>query len=184
MTALARKIVVDTATTEFATDVVAGLTATPKRLSPKYFYDGAGSALFEQITALPDYYPTRREIGILDEHAGDIADATESRRELLDELVAMGAELEQFDEPIGPSTDAPLRRPNLRQLKSSDEGVPHLIAPLDPLADFPVQRVVSMEYAEVAGTQRGEIVGTVPAESLLPYVHQRYDDLSVLGAST
>ena len=73
MTALARKIVIDTATTEFATDVVAGLTATPKRLSPKYFYDSAGSALFEQITKLPEYYPTRREIGILDEHAGDIA---------------------------------------------------------------------------------------------------------------
>ena len=73
MTVLARKIVVDTATTEFATDVVAGLTATPKRLSPKYFYDSAGSALFEQITELPEYYPTRREIGILNEHAGDIA---------------------------------------------------------------------------------------------------------------
>jgi L-histidine N-alpha-methyltransferase len=73
MTALARKIVIDTATTEFATDVVAGLTATPKRLLPKYFYDGAGSALFEQITELPEYYPTRREIGILEEHAGDIA---------------------------------------------------------------------------------------------------------------
>jgi len=73
MTALARKIVIDTATTEFATDVVAGLTATPKRLSPKYFYDSAGSALFEQITELPEYYPTRREIGILEEHADDIA---------------------------------------------------------------------------------------------------------------
>jgi len=73
MTALARKIVIDTATTEFATDVVAGLTATPKKLSPKYFYDSAGSALFEQITELPEYYPTRRELGILDEHAGDIA---------------------------------------------------------------------------------------------------------------
>jgi len=73
MTALARKIVIDTVTTEFATDVVAGLTATPKRLSPKYFYDSIGSALFERITELPEYYPTRREIGILNEHAGDIA---------------------------------------------------------------------------------------------------------------
>ena len=73
MTALARKIVVDTAATEFATDVVAGLTAARKRLSPKYFYDNAGSALFERITELPEYYPTRREIGILNEHAGDIA---------------------------------------------------------------------------------------------------------------
>jgi L-histidine N-alpha-methyltransferase len=73
MTALARKIVIDTATTEFATDVVAGLAATPKRLSPKYFYDSIGSALFERITELPEYYPTRTEIGILNEHAGDIA---------------------------------------------------------------------------------------------------------------
>jgi dimethylhistidine N-methyltransferase len=67
------KIVIDTATTEFAADAVAGLTATPKRLSPKYFYDAAGSALFERITELPEYYPTRREIGILNEHTGDIA---------------------------------------------------------------------------------------------------------------
>ena len=73
MTALARKIVIDTAATEFATDVVAGLTTTPKRLSPKYFYDSTGSALFERITELPEYYPTRREIGILNEHPGDIA---------------------------------------------------------------------------------------------------------------
>src|SRR4029079_9040281 len=72
VTALARKIVVDTAS-EFATDVIAGLTATPKRLSPKYFYDSKGSDLFEQITELPEYYPTRTEIGILNERAGDIA---------------------------------------------------------------------------------------------------------------
>jgi L-histidine Nalpha-methyltransferase len=74
MTALARNIEIDiNATSEFATDVLAGLTSTPKRLSPKYFYDNAGSALFERITELPEYYPTRREIGILNERAKDIA---------------------------------------------------------------------------------------------------------------
>jgi dimethylhistidine N-methyltransferase len=74
MTALARNIQLDTTMPgEFASDVVAGLTATPKRLSPKYFYDHAGSALFEKITELPEYYPTRREIDILNERAGDIA---------------------------------------------------------------------------------------------------------------
>ena len=57
-------------------------------------------------------------------------------------------------------------------------------APLDPVADFPVRRIVSFEYAELATTQRGEIVARVPAASLLPYVHQRYDDLSVLGAGS
>ena len=43
----------------FAADVVAGLSAKPKSLPPKYFYDLAGSALFDRITRLPEYYPTR-----------------------------------------------------------------------------------------------------------------------------
>lgn len=54
-------------------DVIAGLSAHPKRLPPKYFYDAAGSELFEQITQLPEYYPTRSEMEILGQHAGDIA---------------------------------------------------------------------------------------------------------------
>lgn len=54
-------------------DVIAGLSAHPKRLPPKYFYDAAGSDLFEQITQLPEYYPTRSEMEILDAHAADIA---------------------------------------------------------------------------------------------------------------
>jgi dimethylhistidine N-methyltransferase len=57
----------------FAADVLDGLTAKPKRLPPKYFYDLAGSALFERITQLPEYYPTRCEIAILRQHAPAIA---------------------------------------------------------------------------------------------------------------
>src|SRR5580700_3056436 len=54
-------------------DVRAGLTATPKTLPPKYFYDARGSDLFDQITRLPEYYPTRAETAILLRHAADIA---------------------------------------------------------------------------------------------------------------
>jgi dimethylhistidine N-methyltransferase len=57
----------------FARDVIEGLTARPKRLSPKYFYDETGSRLFEEITALPEYYPTRCELSILRAHAVDMA---------------------------------------------------------------------------------------------------------------
>ena len=57
----------------FAADVLAGLAADPKHLPPKYFYDRRGSELFERITTLPEYYPTRIEIGILEAHAGAIA---------------------------------------------------------------------------------------------------------------
>jgi L-histidine N-alpha-methyltransferase len=54
-------------------DAKAGLTATPKVLPPKWFYDAEGSALFEKITELPEYYPTRAERAILRSRAADIA---------------------------------------------------------------------------------------------------------------
>jgi acetoacetate decarboxylase len=54
-------------------------------------------------------------------------------------------------------------------------------SPVDPIADIPVLRMVSIELAQVATTQHGEVVERVPADWLLPFVHQRYDDLSVLG---
>ena len=57
----------------FAADVIAGLTAKPKRLPPKYFYDAVGSALFERITQLPEYYPTRCELALLRDNAPAIA---------------------------------------------------------------------------------------------------------------
>ncbi|ABE62458.1 conserved hypothetical protein [Nitrobacter hamburgensis X14] len=63
----------DETTPAFASDAIAGLTRQPKQLSPKYFYDAAGSELFEQITRLPEYYPTRAELGILRAHAAEIA---------------------------------------------------------------------------------------------------------------
>ena len=71
--ALAKAPRFDEQTSAFAGDVVAGLSQQPKRLSPKYFYDAAGSELFEQITLLPEYYPTRTELGILRDRAAEIA---------------------------------------------------------------------------------------------------------------
>jgi L-histidine Nalpha-methyltransferase len=54
-------------------DARAGLTATPKHLAPKWFYDARGSELFELITELPEYYPTRTERAILEQHVDEIA---------------------------------------------------------------------------------------------------------------
>jgi dimethylhistidine N-methyltransferase len=64
-TALAKAHRFDEQTLAFASDVIDGLSQHPKRLSPKYFYDATGSELFEQITLLPEYYPTRTELSIL-----------------------------------------------------------------------------------------------------------------------
>jgi dimethylhistidine N-methyltransferase/ergothioneine biosynthesis protein EgtC len=60
-------------------DALAGLSATPKSLPPKWFYDAQGSALFEKITELPEYYPTRAERSILGPRASSIASLTGAR---------------------------------------------------------------------------------------------------------
>src|ERR1700731_2670289 len=72
--ALAKTHRFDEPTTAFASDVIDDLSQHPKRLSPKYFYDATGSELFEQITVLPEYYPTRTELGILRDRGAEIAE--------------------------------------------------------------------------------------------------------------
>ncbi|MEU4240666.1 L-histidine N(alpha)-methyltransferase [Actinoplanes sp. NPDC026619] len=69
----------DDLTRTLKADVLAGLTADPKWLSPKWFYDARGSELFEQITELPEYYPTRTERQILTDRAAEIARHTRAR---------------------------------------------------------------------------------------------------------
>ncbi|MEY3523946.1 MAG: L-histidine N(alpha)-methyltransferase, partial [Pseudomonadota bacterium] len=63
----------DTERLHFMQDMQAALSHTPKSISPKYFYDQAGSALFDRICELPEYYPTRTELSILQTHAADMA---------------------------------------------------------------------------------------------------------------
>lgn len=60
-------------------DVRTGLTSAPKQLPPKWFYDSRGSELFEEITRLPEYYPTRTERAILTLRAPEIARITEAK---------------------------------------------------------------------------------------------------------
>ena len=67
-----------------AEDVRAGLTAAPKSLPPKYFYDEIGSDLFEQICATPEYYPTRVEYDLLEDVVDEVVDL--SRPEVIVEL--------------------------------------------------------------------------------------------------
>jgi L-histidine Nalpha-methyltransferase len=76
----------DASARALAADVRAGLGGTPKTLPPKWFYDDRGSELFDEITRLPEYYPTRTERSILVAHAGDVAELTKA-----DTLVELGS---------------------------------------------------------------------------------------------
>jgi dimethylhistidine N-methyltransferase len=83
MTALAHDSI-DPKDCTFAQDVITGLSQQPKRLSPKYFYDETGSKLFEQITLLPEYYPTRTELRILRDRGAEIAAAIPKNAALIE----------------------------------------------------------------------------------------------------
>ncbi|GGW93327.1 histidine N-alpha-methyltransferase [Streptomyces malachitofuscus] len=76
---LTRTLPEDTTDAALRADVHEGLTGSPKTLPPKWFYDARGSELFEEITGLPEYYPTRAEREILRARAGEIAEASGAR---------------------------------------------------------------------------------------------------------
>jgi L-histidine Nalpha-methyltransferase len=83
---LSNYLAADSAAQALRHDVRDGLTQSPKSLPPKWFYDAAGSDLFDQITRLPEYYPTRAEAEILRARAADVAAAS-----VADTLVELGS---------------------------------------------------------------------------------------------
>jgi len=76
---LTRTLPTDATDAALRADVLHGLTRRPKTLPPKWFYDARGSELFEEITRLPEYYPTRAEREILIDRADEIARAAGPR---------------------------------------------------------------------------------------------------------
>ncbi|MFC9954841.1 L-histidine N(alpha)-methyltransferase [Streptomyces prasinus] len=76
---LTRTLPEDATDAALRVDVLQGLTGSPRTLPPKWFYDARGSELFEEITALPEYYPTRAEREILLARSGEIAEASGAR---------------------------------------------------------------------------------------------------------
>jgi L-histidine N-alpha-methyltransferase len=83
---LSNHLAADSAAQTLRRDVRDGLTQTPKSLPPKWFYDSVGSDLFDQITRLPEYYPTRAEAQILRARSAEIAAASGA-----DTLVELGS---------------------------------------------------------------------------------------------
>lgn len=90
---------------QFLEDVLAGLSKPQKVLQPKYFYDEIGSDLFDQITELPEYYPTGTELGIMTDYAPEMAEAIGELCLLIElgggSLVKVRMLLEHLREPAG-----------------------------------------------------------------------------------
>jgi dimethylhistidine N-methyltransferase len=88
---------------DFGRDLLAALATTPHAISPKYFYDAEGSRLFDRICELPEYYPTRTEIGILERSVGQMAALAGPRAEIVEfgagSLRKVRLLLQAFDAP-------------------------------------------------------------------------------------
>ncbi|WP_428425573.1 L-histidine N(alpha)-methyltransferase [Methylibium sp.] len=113
---------------DFARELLAGLARRPRSIAPKFFYDRAGSALFDRICELPEYYPTRTELALMRERAGEMA-----------ECIGPDAEIVEFgagsSRKIRVLLDA-LQRP--RRFVPIDISAEHLHAAADALrADHP-----------------------------------------------
>lgn len=107
-------------------DVRHGLTTTPKQLPPKYFYDAHGSWLFEEITRLPEYYPTRTERTILEESIDEIAALSKART-----LVELGSGSSEKTRLI---LDALTRAGHLRRYVPVDVSATALADAMDSLS--------------------------------------------------
>lgn len=115
-------------------DVRAGLTASEKWLSPKWFYDAAGSELFERITELPEYYQTRAEQEILRLHSVEIAEVTGVRT-----LVELGSGSSEKTRLL---LDAMRKNDRLNRFMPLDVSESALRAAVDAIAmDYPELRV-------------------------------------------
>ncbi|MGB2567321.1 L-histidine N(alpha)-methyltransferase [Micromonospora citrea] len=115
-------------------DVRVGLTAEPKWLPPKWFYDARGSELFEEITRLPEYYPTRAERAVLAERAGDIAELTGAKT-----LIELGSGSSEKTRLL---LDAFVRRGGLGTFVPLDVSVSALRQSTEQIAqDYPGLRV-------------------------------------------
>jgi dimethylhistidine N-methyltransferase len=151
-------------TADFARALVDGLSAVPKRVPCKFLYDAAGSALFERICTLAEYYPTRTELGLLERHAGEIAGRIGRDAELVEFGAGSGRKVRLLlDALVRPRAYVPI-----------DISGPHLHEASQRLAaDYPdlVVRPLVADYthpfrlpAPVAGARRR--VGFFPGSTI------------------
>ncbi|WP_309491426.1 L-histidine N(alpha)-methyltransferase [Trinickia mobilis] len=152
---------------EFERDLVNGLSKTTRSIAPKYFYDAAGSALFDRICELPEYYPTRTELGILARHSRELAECIGPGSEIVEFGAGSLAKIRLLLDAF-PARDAP------RCYLPVDISAEHLESSARRLrADYPELRVqpVAADYMreeQLAGLEAspGRRIGFFPGSTI------------------
>ncbi|MBX3191354.1 MAG: L-histidine N(alpha)-methyltransferase [Labilithrix sp.] len=101
--ALSARSPVEAARERFRADALEGLAGTPKTLAPKYFYDRAGSLLFDEICELPEYYVTRAETALMRAHVGAIVASWGPRVRVVEPGAGSGTKTRLVLEALGPA---------------------------------------------------------------------------------
>ncbi len=170
------------AQSDFARALLDGLTRQPKEISCKYFYDAEGSALFDAICALPEYYQTRTEVGLLRRHAGEIAALIGPKAEIVEfgagALRKVRILLEALQSPIAYSPidiSGPYLQSVVQRLAAE---YPHLA--LNPLvADFtaPLHLPAMPGAAKRAGFFPGSTIGNFTPDAAITLLRRMRDML-------
>ena len=164
---------------EFVRSLKEGLLRRPRAISPKWFYDEAGSMLFERICDLPEYYPTRVELALLKRHAGEIADLIGPAVD----LVEFGAGATRKARILLAALDSPARfvpvdisgehlLDAVDRLRNDHTGL--LVAPL--VADFTGDMVLPPAIGRRSGFFPGSSIGNFEPEAALRLL-QRFERL-------
>lgn len=147
---------------DMAAEVLGGLSQKPKWISPKYFYDSKGSELFEQITELEEYYVTRTEMTLLDQHLPEIGEILGPQVCLIEYGSGSSKKIRKLLETITPTAYVPIDislehlRVNARALHSD---FPHLHV-------YPVCADITQPFDLPEATAKLDKVGFFPGSSI------------------
>ena len=168
------------ATSAFAHDMISGLSRTPRTLPAKYFYDVAGSALFDQICELPEYYPTRTELQMLRDYAPQMAAQIGPDAELIEfgagSLTKVRMLLDAFEPINAPGRYLPIdisgehlegAASRLRALYPNLQVLPLTADYMQPMA-LPA---LHSERARRVGFFPGSTIGNMDRDEALSFLH-------------
>ncbi len=156
----------------FARAVIEGLGQPQKTIPARYFYDKAGSELFEEITLLPEYYPTRTEIALLRAHAADIARLTGTGRTVVEFGAGSSTKTPLLLSAVRPDCYVPIDiSGHFLELSAQAFAEAHAdIAVLPITADF-------TSPVRLPATVSGPLIGFFPGSTIGNFAHSAAVDL-------
>ena len=167
----------------FRTDVIAGLSAPQKAVPARWFYDHRGSQLFEEITDLPEYYPTRTERALLERHAPDVARIAGAGRAVVEFGSGSSAKTPLLLSAIDPSAYVPIDisgeflRESAEALSQRFPGLP--VHPIEANFMHPIALPSAIARAPRLGFFPGSTVGNLTAPTAVDLLRAMAGTLGV-----